>query len=65
MSTQPPKLLLSVREASLALGVSPRTLFSCTAPRGPIPVVKIGGRVLYAIGDLQTFIAAQRQGAAS
>ncbi len=55
------KLLLSAREAAQTLGVSTRTLWALSAPRGRIPVIKIGGRVLYAIADLHDFIAAQRQ----
>lgn len=51
-----PKLLLNKREAAGMLGVSTRTLHNLTAPRGSIPVVKLSGRVLYAVSDLQAVI---------
>jgi excisionase family DNA binding protein len=50
--------LLTVREAAAALGCSQRKLFDLTAPRGPVPAVKIGGRVRYNARDLEEFIAA-------
>ncbi len=49
-------MLLSTREAAKSLSVSPRTLWDLTAPRGPIPVVKIGTRTCYAIRDLEQAI---------
>ena len=42
------RLLLPVPEACKALGgVCPRTLWSLTQPRGPIPSVRIGSRASY------------------
>lgn len=35
-------LALRPREAAKALGISPRTLWGLTSPRGPIPCVRIG-----------------------
>jgi excisionase family DNA binding protein len=58
-TSTPEKLLLSAREAAKALSVSERTLWSMTAPRGPIPAVKIGTRVLYSVTALQKWIDAQ------
>ena len=57
------KLLLSVREAAYQLGVSPRHLFSLTAPRGPIPAIRLGKRVMYRPQDLEAFLqqAAQKE----
>lgn len=54
-----PKLLLSTREAAAALSICPKTLYAHTAPRGLIPSVRIGSRVLYSVADLQAFIAAE------
>lgn len=52
-----PKLLLTPREAAGALGVSERTLWSLTSPRGPIRCFRVSRRAIrYAIGDLQTWI---------
>lgn len=59
------KLLLSAKEASESLGVSDRTLWSNTVPRGSIPSVKIGGRVLYDLNDLRTFIERQKRSEAN
>jgi excisionase family DNA binding protein len=50
------KLLLSVREAAKALSVSERTLWNMTAPRGPIPSIRLGSRVLYSTSALQKWI---------
>ncbi len=58
-------LALRPREAAKALGVSPRTLWSLTAPRGPIPCVRIGhGKrqtVLYPVAELQTWLSRQAE----
>ncbi len=54
-----PRLLLSAREAARALSVSERTLWSLTAPRGPIPSIRLMSRVLYPINRLREFIDAQ------
>ena len=54
-----PKLLLSAREAARALSVCERTLFSLTAPRGPIPSIRLGSRVLYPVAAIQKWIDAQ------
>jgi len=53
----PVRLLLQTREAAEALSISERTLWSLTAPRGSIPVVKIGRAVRYHVRDLEAFIA--------
>jgi len=58
-SASKPKLLLAVREAAEALGISPRTLWSLTAPRGPLPAVRIRRRVFYRLQDLDNFITNQ------
>jgi len=54
------QLLVTVTAAAAALAVSPRTLWSLTAPRGPIPAVRIGRAVRYDLNALRTWIAAQQ-----
>jgi len=54
------KILLKAPEAAEALSISNRTLWDMTAPRGPIPVVRIGTSVRYAIEDLAAAVAALR-----
>ena len=49
-------MLLNTRQAAKSLSISPGTLFNLTAPRGPIPAVKIGARVCYAVTDLERAI---------
>jgi hypothetical protein len=49
-------MLLNARQAAKSLSISTRTLHSLTAPRGPIPAVKIGTRVCYAVPDLERAI---------
>lgn len=51
-----PSVLLCSRGGSKFLNISPRTLFSLTAPRGPIPAVRIGRTLRYHVRDLLAFI---------
>lgn len=56
--------LISPREAAYQLGgISVRTLWNLSAPRGPIPVVRLGRRVFYRPEDLEAFVrkAAEQQ----
>jgi predicted DNA-binding transcriptional regulator AlpA len=53
-------LLLSARDAARSLNISERTLWALTAPRGDIPPVRIGRRVLYAPSDLIAWIDTQK-----
>jgi len=69
MSTQSVgSLALRPPEASKALGISPRTLWGLTAPRGPIPCLRLGhGKrqiVLYPVSELQAWLTAQAKEAA-
>jgi len=57
-----PKLLLTAPEAARALSISPRALWALTAPRGPIPCVRLGSRVLYSPDALRRFIDQQQGG---
>ncbi|MGB4727383.1 MAG: helix-turn-helix domain-containing protein [Thermogutta sp.] len=50
------RLLLNVREAAYRLGISTRHLWNLTAPRGPIPVVRLGRKVFYRPQDLEAFV---------
>lgn len=52
--------LLNCRDAAAYLGgISTRHLYSLTAPRGPIPSVRLGNRVMYAIDTLRAYIDAE------
>jgi hypothetical protein len=53
------RLLIPIRDAARALSISQRTLWGLTAPRGPIPCVRLGGRVLYAPEALRRVIQDQ------
>ncbi len=59
-ATTQSKLLLSARDAARALSICQKTLWSNTYPRGSIPSVKIGARVLYDPDDLRRWINAQK-----
>lgn len=66
MATQPVEsLALRPRDAAKALGISARTLWGLTAPRGPIPCLRIGhGKrrsVLYPVADLQSWLSQQAE----
>jgi hypothetical protein len=55
-----PRLTLRPCEAAQALGISLRTLWSYTAPRGPIPCLRLGNprrpTVLYLVSELEAFL---------
>jgi len=61
-SNTPMPMLVTVRQAASALSVSERTLWAISAPRGPIPVVRIGRSVRYDPGDLREWLEAQKIG---
>jgi excisionase family DNA binding protein len=53
-----PKLLIGADEAARLLGVSRKTLWNHTAPRGDgIPAVKLGRVVRYSPAELEQWIA--------
>jgi hypothetical protein len=56
-------LALRPRDAAKALGISPRTLWGLSAPRGPIPCLRVGQRkrqtVLYPVAGLQSWLNQQ------
>lgn len=58
-------LALRPREAAKLLGISPRTLWGLTAPRGPIPCVRVGSgkrkTVLYPVRQLEDWLSRQAQ----
>jgi predicted DNA-binding transcriptional regulator AlpA len=62
MNDQPTPMLLTVRQTAAALSVSERTLWAISAPRGPIPVVRIGRSVRYDPGDLREYVEDQKNG---
>jgi excisionase family DNA binding protein len=57
--------LLKPAEAADYLAVSPKTLWLETAPRGRLPAVRIRGLVRYRVLDLDAYIAASTNGAAT
>ncbi len=65
MQTIQSPLALRPREAAKALGISARTLWGLTAPRGPIPCVRVGSgkrqTVLYPVADLQAWLSWQAE----
>ncbi|KAA1258622.1 Helix-turn-helix domain protein [Rubripirellula obstinata] len=50
---------LSRDDAAKQLGISSRTLYERTAPRGPIFAVRFGRRVLYPVAEIDRYIAEQ------
>ncbi len=56
------RLALSTKEAAAALGISERTLYALTAPRGDLRSVKAGSRTLYPVADIQSWLAQNEQG---
>ena len=56
-----PAPLMTADEVVQVLRVTERTLWSWTAPRGPIPVIRIGRSVRYYSDAIQQFIASRVQ----
>ena len=54
------KKLMTVQEAAELLGLSERTVWENTAPRGDLPAVRIGRSVRYSKTDLTDFIKRHR-----
>lgn len=52
--------LLRSREAAEFIGVSLKTLWILSAPRGTLPVVKVGKSVRYDMADLKKWIEEQK-----
>ncbi len=55
----PEPIALRPREAARLLSIGERTLWNLTAPRGPIPVAKVGAARLYRRLDLEAWLAEQ------
>ena len=56
------RLAITLRDAAKLLAVSEKTLWSMTAPRGPIPAIRIGRRsVRYLVEDIRGTIALMRE----
>jgi excisionase family DNA binding protein len=66
MICKTPTLLLSARDAAKLLAISERTLSSITAPRGPLPAVKVGRRsVRYSLRNVEAWIVSHKEEGAS
>lgn len=61
-----PRLLVDARDACRLLAISDRTLFDLTAPRGPIPCIRIGtgpkAARRYRVADLDAWAAKAAEG---
>ena len=64
-STEELRMLVSAPRTTRALSVCDKTLWSMTAPRGDLPAVRIGRRVLYDINDIQAWIQRHKTGGCS
>lgn len=55
------RVALRPRDAAKVLGISPRTLWELSRPRGPIPCIRIGrGKrktVLYPVAELRAWLS--------
>jgi hypothetical protein len=54
-------ILVDAGEAARRLSISPRYLWDETVPRGSIPCVRQGRRVLYSVESLQAWVRSQEQ----
>jgi hypothetical protein len=60
-NNKPKRQLYPVPDACEILGgICPRTLWGLSSPRGPIPSIRIGRRVLYSAEALQKWIQSQQ-----
>ena len=55
------KLTLNRHETAAAIGISVRSLDALTHPKGPIPCLRLGSRVLFSVDSLRQFIANQER----
>jgi len=55
------KRLFSVKEVATILGVSERSIWSITSPRGNLVPCKVGCRVLYSQAAIDRFIEQQEK----
>jgi excisionase family DNA binding protein len=53
--------LLTGRETAKLIGVSERTIFAVTKPRGQLTPTRIGRRVMFQQRDIDAFLASCRQ----
>ena len=60
MESSQPRFLLSVAETARPLNLSRKKLWEVTVPRGDLPCLRVGTRVLYAIDDLRAWIERQK-----
>lgn len=58
--TTPAPLAVPARDAARMLSISERALWSLTAPRGPIPCVRLGRSVRYSVAALQRYLETGR-----
>lgn len=61
MNSEGNTLLVTSKEAASLLAISERTLWQLTHD-GLLPAIRFGRTVRYDVGDLRSFIAAQRSG---
>jgi predicted DNA-binding transcriptional regulator AlpA len=55
----PQRIALKPSEAAKVLGISAKTLWTVSQPRGTLPCVRIGSRVTYFIHHLQKWADSQ------
>mgnify|MGYP001039322938 FL=1 len=60
MQANLPRLLLSVAETARALNLLRKKLWQITAPRGSLPAIHVGRRVLYSPRDVEAWIQRQK-----
>jgi excisionase family DNA binding protein len=53
----PKPVCLPLRQAAKALGISARTLWKLLRPRGPIPAIRLPGKTLIRLVDLEAWAA--------
>lgn len=50
-------LLISIQHAAMLLAVSPKTIRNqCSLKKFPVPLIKIGGRSLFRLADVQSYV---------
>lgn len=50
-------IAMRLRNAAKVTGLSERTIWGHTAPRGSLPCVRVGSAVLYRVDDLHRWLA--------
>jgi len=54
------RLTVGINEAAEMLGICQKTVYTMTSPRGDLPCVRVGTRVLYSVEDIRAWVESRK-----